>query len=81
MEDTIRLEALHSIVSLSEDIEATPNVSHPLASMLSTVNKDTVYFDQAVCEPDAPEFVNAIINKVNVHVDHKHWKLKIDLQE
>ncbi len=70
MEDTIRFKALHSIASLSEYIEATTNVSHPLAAMLSTVNKDTMYFDQAMCEPDAPEFVNAIINKV-VRLDNE----------
>ena len=38
-------------------------------------NKDTMYFDQAMREPDANKFIKATIKEVNDHIEHKHWEL------
>lgn len=49
-------------------------MQHPI-SFLSTTNKDTMYYDQAIREPDAIEFVKAIVKEVNDHIKMKHWEL------
>ncbi len=36
---------------------------------------DIMYYDQALQQPDARQFANAIVKKVNGHVDNKHWTL------
>ena len=47
---------------------------NPMA-FLSTANKDTMYFDQAMRAPDSNEFVKAVIKEVNDHIERKHWEL------
>jgi hypothetical protein len=34
-----------------------------------------MYYDQALQQPDAIQFANAIVKEVNGHVDNKHWTL------
>ncbi len=34
-----------------------------------------MYLNQALNQPDAPHFVEAVITEVNGHVDNKHWQL------
>ncbi len=36
---------------------------------------DIMYLHQAVRQPDAREFVEAVIKEVNGHIDNNHWKL------
>ena len=36
---------------------------------------DIMYLNQALKQPDASNFVEAIITEVNGHVDNKHWQL------
>jgi hypothetical protein len=36
---------------------------------------DIMYYDQALQQPDAKQFTNAIVKEVNGHVDNKHWTL------
>jgi hypothetical protein len=36
---------------------------------------DIMYYDQALQQPDAKQFANAIVKKINEHVDNKHWTL------
>ena len=35
----------------------------------------TQYFDQAMRQPDKDEFVKAIVQEVNAHIDCNHWEL------
>ena len=46
----------------------------PLAYRASS-DPDTMYFDQAMKEPDRKEFINASIKEVNSHLKCNHWKL------
>ena len=46
----------------------------PIA-MLTTTNRNTMYYHQAMNQDDAPQFVNAIISEINDHIQRKHWKL------
>ena len=50
------------------------DMEDPLA-YLAIYDPDTMYFDQAMKEPDRQEFLNAAIREVNSHRDLKHWKL------
>ena len=34
-----------------------------------------MYLNQALCQPDADKFVEAVITEINGHVDNNHWKL------
>jgi hypothetical protein len=36
---------------------------------------DIIYYHQALKQPDASQFVDAIIKEINGHVDNKHWRL------
>jgi hypothetical protein len=36
---------------------------------------DIMYLNQALRQPDAKEFVNAVIKEINGHVENKHWEL------
>ena len=36
---------------------------------------DIMYFHQAIMQPDAWEFVKAIVKEVKAHIKNEHWKL------
>jgi hypothetical protein len=36
---------------------------------------DIMYYNHALQQPDAKQFINAIVKEVNGHVDNKHWIL------
>ncbi len=36
---------------------------------------DIMYYDQALQQPDAKQFANAVVKEVNGHVDNKNWAL------
>jgi hypothetical protein len=36
---------------------------------------DIMYYDQALQQPDAKQFANAVVKEVNGHVNNKHWTL------
>ena len=45
---------------------------HPI-SLLSKVDQDTMYWDQAIKAKDSNQFVKAAIDEIQSHVDNKHW--------
>ena len=49
-------------------------MSQPLAYFTKEVG-NTMYYQKAVKQPDAIEFVKKIIKKINGHVDNRNWKL------
>jgi histone deacetylase 1/2 len=36
---------------------------------------DIMYLNQALRQPDAKEFVTAVVREINGHVDNKNWEL------
>jgi hypothetical protein len=36
---------------------------------------DIMYYHQALQQPDAQQFANAIVEEVNGHIENKHWQL------
>ncbi len=49
-------------------------MQNPIAFHAETMG-DIMYYDQALQQPDAKRFANAIVKEVNGHVDNKHWTL------
>ncbi len=47
---------------------------HPIA-FLAEMMGDIMYLHHALCQPDAWEFVEAVIKDVNGHINNGHWKL------
>ena len=47
---------------------------HPIAFHAEMVG-DTMYYHQAMRQPDAPQFMDAIVKEINGHVDGNTWEL------
>jgi hypothetical protein len=47
---------------------------HPIM-FLAEMMGEIMYLHQALRQPDAREFVEAVIKEVNGHIDNNHWKL------
>jgi hypothetical protein len=47
---------------------------HPIA-FLAEMMQDIMYLHQALRQPDAREFAEAVIKEVNGHINNNHWKL------
>ncbi len=57
-----------------EHLALQDRMSHPIAFHAEMIG-DIMYLNQALCQPDAPHFVEAVITEVNGHVNKKHWQL------
>ncbi len=49
-------------------------MSNPIAFHTKMMG-DIMYYHQVLKQPDASQFVDAIIKEINGHVDNKHWRL------
>ena len=58
-----------------EKYKIQDDMEDPSLAYLARSDPDTMYFDQAMKEPDHQEFLNAAISEVNSHCELKHWKL------
>jgi hypothetical protein len=47
---------------------------HPIV-FLAEMMGDIMYLHQVLRQPDAREFVEAVIKEINGHIDNNHWKL------
>jgi hypothetical protein len=50
-------------------------MTDPIAFLARTSDPDTMYFHQAIRQPDCEEFIKAIIGEINDHIKQKHWVL------
>jgi hypothetical protein len=55
-------------------LELQERVRNPIAFHAEMMG-DIMYYHQALKQPDASQFVDAIIKEINGHVDNKHWRL------
>lgn len=46
-----------------------------LTAMKASSDPDTMYYHEAMREPDAQEFKQAMVKEVNDHTNRKHWKV------
>jgi hypothetical protein len=57
-----------------EHLSIQDRISHPIAFHAEMMG-DIMYLNQAIQQPDADQFMEAVIAEVNGHVDNKHWQL------
>ncbi len=55
-------------------LDLQDRMHHPTA-FLAEMMGDIMYLHQVLHQPDAREFVEAVIKEVNGHIDNDHWKL------
>ena len=56
------------------DYDIQMKLDNPIAYLAKT-DKDTMYLQQALQEPDREQFVAAVIKEMNDHISRDHWKL------
>jgi len=59
---------------LNSHLDFKECMHHPV-EFLAEMMGDIMYLHQALRQPDAREFVEAVIKEVNGHIDNDHWKL------
>jgi hypothetical protein len=57
-----------------DDYRIQDDMKDPVSFMSST-DKDTMYYDQAMRAPDFKKIIEAIVKEVNDHITSKHWIL------
>ena len=57
-----------------DDYQLQDDMEDPIAFLASS-SADTMYFHQAMKEPDAQQFRKAIVKEINAHIDGNHWEL------
>ena len=67
MQEAIDSQVFLFTFGLREDCKMHKDIELPM-TMISTINKDTIYFDQAIKQKDASQFIEAIISKMNDHI-------------
>ncbi len=55
-------------------LELQERMGNPIA-FHSKMMGDVMYYHQALQQPDAKQFADAVIKEVNGHVNNKHWEL------
>jgi hypothetical protein len=58
----------------NEHLALQDRKSHPIA-FHAEMMVDIMSLNQALCQPDAPHFIEAVITELNGHTDNKHWQL------
>jgi hypothetical protein len=57
-----------------EHLALQDRMLHPIV-FHAEIMGDVMYLNQALHQPDAPHFVEAVITELNGHVNNKHWQL------
>ena len=55
-------------------LELQERMRHPIAFHAEMMG-DIMYFQQALNQPDAEQFVHAIVKEINGHVENNHWEI------
>ncbi len=58
----------------NEHLSLQECMQHPIA-FHAEMMEDTMYLNQALQQPDAAHFVEAVVQEVNGHIDNNHWRL------
>ena len=65
---------MSAIIAAHKDVDDFDMPMHPIA-YLAKNSADTIYYDQAINQPDRDQFIQAIVKEVNDYIDHQHWQL------
>ena len=72
-QDYVAFEALQE--DDYREIDVTEELDEPLIAFKASNDPDTMYYDQAMREPDAQSFKEAMVKEVQDHTNRKHWKV------
>lgn len=59
----------------NECFDGTLNCLHPMAFLVSSDNNDTYTFKEMLRQPDAKEFIAAMMKETSDHETHGHWEV------
>ncbi len=71
---TTAFDETHEDLFYDYHLDQQERMQNPIAFHAEMMG-DIMYYDQALQQPDAKQFANAIVKEVNGHVDNKHWAL------
>jgi hypothetical protein len=75
MIESIQQEDINLTAALYFDDEQLDiDIEDPI-SIMSHIEKDMMYWDEAMQQPDANKFLEAAIQEVNTNSKFKHWKI------
>jgi hypothetical protein len=63
-------EVLHE-----DDYKLQDEMTDPIAFLSHHSDPDTMYFHEAMRQPDREDFIKAVIKEINDHIDRRHWIL------
>jgi hypothetical protein len=71
--ESIAQEDINLLAALYMDDDQTfIDIQDPL-SIMAQIEKDTMYWDEAMRQEDASQFLDAAIKEVETHSKMKHW--------
>jgi hypothetical protein len=73
-QEAISLPASARIAEYDQEYKSMIDDVHPF-SVLASTDGDTMYWDQAVKQHDAKEFIKAAVDEITTHQDNGHWKV------
>jgi Reverse transcriptase (RNA-dependent DNA polymerase) len=78
MRESIEQEMLLPVnlqaIKYDEEYETFLDNTHVLALAASN-DPDTMYWDQAIKQPDSQEFIKAAIDEISTHQENGHWEV------
>ena len=77
LQPSMRGQTYSFYTELSEDILIFVN---ELVYAMTEADPDTMMLKQALQEPDANKFLEAMVKEVEDHINRKHWKLVTNVQ-
>jgi hypothetical protein len=57
--------------AMEQDFVTQDEMDDPVAFLITT-NKDTMYYHEAIKQPDRLQFINAMIKEINDHTSRGH---------
>jgi Reverse transcriptase (RNA-dependent DNA polymerase) len=73
MIESISQEELNFTAEIYYDDDQTFIDQQDPISIMAQLDKDTMYWDEAMKQHDAPQFLEAAIKEVKTHTEMKHW--------
>jgi hypothetical protein len=73
-QETISLTALARLAEYDSNYKTFIDDIHPV-SVLAQTDGDTMYWDQALKQHDAKEFIQAALDEIGAHQGNHHWEV------
>ncbi|KAI2507330.1 hypothetical protein MHU86_7050 [Fragilaria crotonensis] len=73
LEDKITYHVAYETIKEWADID--DEEQHPMLAYAASADPDTMYYHEAMREPDRPEFIKAMVKEVQSHTENGVWEL------